>query len=161
MTAATPERTGNTRRAGSPVCAGVADRWAALRHVPERGSGVSVLSAGLLLSALLTVGLVVDGGAKASAINRADGVAQEAARAGVQAAAFTGSSTTVDVSRAVAAARAYLVDAGVNGVVAAAGPASITVTVTLAEPTKVLALIGINDLAVSGTATGLIVYAGS
>lgn len=152
---------GKTRTAVSPVCAGAAGRWAGLARDPERGSGFSVLSAGLLLSSLLMLGLVVDGGAKATAINRADGVAQEAARAGVQAASFAGSATTVDVTRAVGAAQAYLVDAGVTGSVAAAGPDAITVTVTMSEPTRVLALIGIDDLTVSGTATGLIVYAGS
>ena len=151
----------NTRTAGSEVRAGVAGRWVALRGNPEQGSGFSVLAAGLLLASLLMMGLVIDGGAKASAINRADGVAQEAARAGVQAASFAGATTTVDVNRAVGAAQAYLADAGVTGTVTPAGPDSITVTVAMTEPTKVLALIGINDLPVSGTATGRIVYAGS
>jgi hypothetical protein len=161
MNAATFDHPRNTRTAGNPVCAGVAGRCAALRHDPERGSGFSVLATGLLLASLLMLGLVIDGGAKASAINRADGVAQEAARAGVQAASFTGAATTVDVNRAVGAAQAYLVDAGATGTVSPAGPDSITVTVTMTEPTLVLALIGINDLAVSGSATGRIVYAGS
>lgn len=157
----TPHDAGNTHKDSEAVPTGEAGRWAALGHDPERGSGFSVLSAGLVLASLLMMGLVIDGGAKASAINRADGVAQEAARAGVQAASFTGSAATVDVGRAVGAAQAYLVDAGVSGTVTPAGLDSITVTVTMAEPTKVLALIGINDLAVSGTATGRIVYAGS
>jgi len=152
---------GNTRKDSAAARAGVTGRWTALGQDPERGSGFSVLSAGLLMASLLMMGLFIDGGAKASAINRADGVAQEAARAGVQAAAFTGSAATIDVGRALGAAQAYLVDAGVSGTVNPAGPDSITVTVRMAEPTKVLALIGINDLAVSGTATGRIVYAGS
>lgn len=151
----------NTRSAGSAVRTGVAGRWAALRRNPEQGSGFSVLAAGLLLASLLMMGLVIDGGAKASAINRADGIAQEAARAGVQAASLTGAATTVDVNRAVGAAQAYLADAGVTGTVTPAGPDSISVSVTMTEPTKVLALIGINDLAVSAIATGRIVYTGS
>jgi hypothetical protein len=155
------DEAGNTRKDSAAVRTGVSGRWAALGQDPERGSGFSVLAAGLLLSSLLMMGLVVDGGAKASAINRADGIAQEAARAGVQAASFSGAATTVDVTRAVSAAQAYLVDAGISGTVTSAGLDSITVTVAMAEPTKVLALIGINDLAVSGTATGRIVYAGS
>ena len=161
MTTPLRHEAGNTRQDSEAVQTSVSARWIALGQDPERGSGFSVLAAGLLLASLLMMGLVIDGGAKASAINRADGVAQEAARAGVQAAAFTGSSTTVDVTRAVSAAQAYLTDAGVAGTVTPAGPDSITVTVAMAEPTKVLALIGINDLAVSGTATGRIVYAGS
>lgn len=160
-TPAAVHRPGNTRSTGSAVRERLRSRWAALRGGPEQGSGFSVLSAGLLLAALLMMGLVTDGGAKASAINRADGVAQEAARAGVQAASFSGTATTVDVGRAVSAARSYLVDAGVPGTVTPAGPDAITVTVTMSEPTKVLALIGINNLAVSGNATGRIVYAGS
>lgn len=151
----------NTRTNSDAVLTGVWGRWTALGRERERGSGFSVLSAGLLLASLLMMGLVIDGGAKASAINRADGVAQEAARAGVQAASFTGSATTVDVGRAVGAAQAYLVDAGVTGTVTPAGPDSISVSVSMTEPTKVLALIGINDLPVSGTATGRIVYAGN
>lgn len=160
-TGTTHDHSGNTRSTSSGGAAVVVRRWAALRHDPERGSGFSVLATGLLLGSLLMMGLVIDGGAKASAINRADGIAQEAARAGVQAASFTGGTTTLDVNRAVGAAQAYLVDAGVVGTVTPAGADSITVAVTMTEPTKVLALIGINDLAVSGSATGLIVYAGS
>ncbi|MCU0294599.1 MAG: hypothetical protein MUD05_00940, partial [Candidatus Nanopelagicales bacterium] len=70
---------------------------------------------------LALVGLVVDGGAKVRAVQRADTLAAEAGRAGGQAinvpAAITGDAPTVDARAAVAAAQDYLIRNGVNGTV--------------------------------------------
>jgi hypothetical protein len=128
---------------------------------PERGASISVLTAGLLLSAALFLGLVMDGGAKASALNRADATAQEAARAGTQAASTTGTGATVNVADAVAASQSYLVAAGVQGTASAVGTDGIHVTVTITEPTKVLAMIGIDTFTASGSADARILYVGS
>jgi hypothetical protein len=59
----------------------------------------------------------------------------------------------------VSAAQNYLASAGVSGTVSALGKDGITVTVTITEPTRVLALIGINDATVTGSAVARIVYA--
>lgn len=132
---------------------------------PERGASISVLTAGLLVAAALFLGLVVDGGAKATALNRADATAQEAARAGVQAASTTGGSapgdTAVDVTRAVTAAQSYLGAAGVPGSVIPVGSDGIRVTATITEPTRVLSMIGIDNVTVSGSADARVLYAGS
>jgi hypothetical protein len=133
-------------------------RWHRLVARPERGAAVSVLTAGLMVSAALFLGLVVDGGAKASALNRADATAQEAARAGSQAAAATGGAATVDVGQAVTAAQSYLGAAKVPGVVTAVGADGIHVTVTITEPTKVLSMIGIHDFTTTGSADARILY---
>jgi hypothetical protein len=134
-------------------------RWHRLVARPERGAAVSVLTAGLMVSAALFLGLVVDGGAKASALNRADATAQEAARAGSQAAATGGGgAATVDVGQAVTAAQAYLGAAKVPGVVTAVGADAIHVTVTITEPTKVLSMIGIHDFTTTGSADARILY---
>jgi hypothetical protein len=134
-------------------------RWRVLGTRPERGASISVLTTGLMLSAALFLGLVVDGGAKASAVNRADATAQEAARAGTQAAAPAGGGATVDMARGVTAAQAYLNAAQVPGVVTAEGTDGIHVTVTITEPTKVLSLIGIDDFTTAGSADARILYA--
>ena len=134
-------------------------RWRGLGACPERGASVSVLTAGLMVSAALFLGLVVDGGAKASAVNRADAVAQEAARAGTQAAAPAAGGATVDVAQGVAAAQSYLGAAKVPGVVTAEGADGIHVTATITEPTKVLALIGIDPFPTTGTADARVLYA--
>jgi len=117
----------------------------------ERGASVSVLTAGLMASAALFLGLVVDGGAKASAVNRAD--------AGTQAAAPAGGGATVDVAQGVTAAESYLGAAKVPGVVTAEGADGIHVSVTITEPTKVLSLIGIHDFTTTGTADARVLYA--
>jgi len=134
-------------------------RWRGLSSRPESGASVSVLTAGLMASAALFLGLVVDGGAKASAVNRADAVAQEAARAGTQAAAPAAGGASVDVAQGVAAAESYLGAAQVPGVVTAEGADGIHVSVTITEPTKVLAMIGIHDFTTTGTADARVLYA--
>ncbi len=137
----------------------VLNRGRQLRADPERGAGISVIATGLILGAVLFLGLVMDGGAKNAALSRADATAQEAARAGAQAATVTSGTATVGMGRAIAAAQSYLAAAGVTGAVSPLGGDGITVTVTITEPTRVLALIGINDVTVTGSADARIVYA--
>jgi hypothetical protein len=136
-------------------------RWQRLRARPERGASVSVLTAGLLVSAAMFLGLVVDGGAKATAGNRADATAQEAARAGVQAGSTVDGGGTVDVARGVAAAQSYLSAAGEAGSVSTQGADGIHVSVTITEPTTVLSMIGIGSVSSTGSADARIIYGGS
>ena len=114
------------------------------------------------LALLVLVGLVVDGGAKVRAVQRADALAAEAARAGGQAivlpAAIQGRPPRADPAAAVAEANAFLARQGVTGTVAVTDAGrSLDVTVTTSTPTVFLSLIGIGDLAVTGHASATLV----
>lgn len=106
---------------------------------------------------LALVGLVVDGGTKVRAVQRADTLAAEAGRAGGQAinvpAAITGDAPTVDARAAVAAAQDYLNRNGVNGTVTVADAGrTLIVEVTSTTDTIFLGVIGINAMTVRGHA---------
>jgi Flp pilus assembly protein TadG len=125
------------------------------RPQSERGA-VGVFIAILVPGLLLVIGLAVDGGAKVSATQRANAIADEAARAGGQAldvsAALAGQ-VQVDPDAAVAAAEDYLDRNGVQGVVTVVDGDTLQVTTTITEPTAFLGLIGISTLTVEGTGT--------
>jgi hypothetical protein len=115
---------------------------------------VCVAAVGLLLLA----GLVVDGGAKVRAIQRADRLAAEAGRAGGQAidvrAAIPGNVPVVNPSAAIRAAQAYLTAQGVTGQVRVADAGrALVVDVTVSSPTVFLGLMGVNRVTVHGTST--------
>ena len=131
---------------------------------PARGDdgSVTLFVCIAVVGLLLVVGLVVDGGAKVRALQRADRLAAEAGRAGGQAidvpAAIGGDPPRVDVQAAVRASQAYLQANGVNGTVAVADAGrTVTVEVTTSTPTAFLGLIGINTMTVHGQATVLLV----
>lgn len=111
---------------------------------------------------LVMVGLVVDGGAKVRALQRADRLAAEAGRAGGQAidvsAAIAGDAPTIDRQAAVLASQAYLRANGVTGTVAVtdAGRA-LVVDVTTTTATVFLGLIGVKTLTVHGSAKVVLV----
>ncbi|WP_028649050.1 TadE/TadG family type IV pilus assembly protein [Nocardiopsis sp. CNT312] len=113
---------------------------------------------------LLVAGLVVDGGAQIRAAQRSQAVAEEAARAGVQAvdldALMRGEGARVDPQQARLAAESYLRASGADGTVAA-GTEAVTVEVTLSEPTLFLSLIGVGELSVSGSATARLAVEGT
>ena len=121
----------------------------------ERGS-LSVLMAVLVPGLLLIIGLAVDGGAKVQATQRANALADEAARAGGQAidrsAALAGE-VRVDSAAAVAAAHAYLDRNDVRGTVTVIDADTLSVTTTITEPTIFLGLIGITTMTVDGSGT--------
>ena len=121
----------------------------------ERGA-IGVFLAVLAPGLLLIVGLAVDGGAKVAATQRANAIADEAARAGGQAldvsAALTGQ-VRVDPAAAVAAAQDYLSRTGVQGTVTVVDADTLQVSTTISEPTTFLGLIGISTLTVEGTGT--------
>lgn len=122
----------------------------------DRGA-VTVFVSIAVMGLLVLAGLVVDGGAKVRAVQRADRVAAEAARAAGQAidlgAVLAGSELGVDRRAAVAAAEQYLSAAGVEGTVRVVKSGSgVAVTTTTTVPTVFLGLIGVTTFQVRGGA---------
>jgi hypothetical protein len=101
----------------------------------DRGS-VSLWVAVLAAAILLTLVLIVDGGAKIRAGSRADIAAAEAARAAVLAAGPRPAAAGAQARLAVAAARAYLAKDGVQGsvVILGAGRVQVAVRATAQGP---------------------------
>src|SRR3954453_20694843 len=103
----------------------------------ERGA-ISVFLAVLVPGLLLIIGLAVDGGAKVAATQRANAIADEAARAGGQAldvSAVLAGQLRVDPAAAAAAAQDYLDRNEVRGVVTVVDRETLQVTTTITEPT--------------------------
>ena len=125
----------------------------------ERGA-ISVFLAVLVPGLLLIIGLAVDGGAKVAATQRANAIADEAARAGGQAldisAALTGQ-VQVNPAAAVAAAQDYLDRNDVQGAVTVVDGDTLQVTTTITQPTTFLGLIGISTLTVEGSGTAYLI----
>jgi Flp pilus assembly protein TadG len=121
----------------------------------ENGS-VSLLLVVAVLAMLIAVGLVVDGGQKLRATQRADNAAAEAARAAVltvqPGATVRGLTPRVDTAAAIRAAQDYLTAAGVTGSThVTAG--RVTVTTSVSFLPSVLSLIGLGQQIVTGQAT--------
>ena len=121
----------------------------------ERGA-IGVFLAVLVPGLLLIIGLAVDGGAKVAATQRANAIADEAARAGGQAldisAALDGR-IQLDPAAAVAAAQDYLDRNDVQGAVTVVDGDTLQVTTSITEPTSFLGLLGISTLTVEGSGT--------
>ncbi|GAB3917278.1 membrane protein [Microlunatus endophyticus] len=129
----------------------------------ERGQAVSIMVLGFVAALLMVAGLVVDGGQKAAAMNRAETLAAGAARAGADAGAGstlgTASDTSVSAGQARISARNYLAAAGgdiassrvqVNG-------DQVSVHIEIRVTTVFLSLIHINTLRATGDATARVV----
>jgi hypothetical protein len=135
----------------------------ARHHQPPRDEGrVALLVLVLALAILIMIGLSVDGGGKIRALERADSLASEAARAAGQAIlapqAIEGGDKVVDPTAAVTAAQNYLTAAGVTGAVSVSPDRKhVTVTVTIVYTTRFLDMIGINQLAATRQATAELV----
>lgn len=103
---------------------------------------------------MLTIGLVVDGGGKIRALQRADAAAAEAARQGGQAIAagpaVRGQGVQVQAALARSAAQAYLSSAGVSGSVTVAGGTRLKVTTTTTYKPVFLSMIGIGPMTTTG-----------
>lgn len=125
----------------------------------DRGS-VTPFALIATLALMLAVGLVVDGGQKLRALQRADATAEEAARAAGQAIeparSVRGRSPLVDPVAATAAAQAHLTSHGVTGTVSVDG-AVVMVSTTTSEPTIFLGAIGITTVTGTGTAQARLV----
>jgi hypothetical protein len=128
----------------------------------DRGS-VTLFFAVAVVGLLVLLGLVVDGAAKVRAVQRADALAAEAARAGGQAIALpptiAGQRPRADPAASVAAARAYLAANGVDGSAAvASGGRRLDVTVTTSTPTVFLGLIGVTAMTAHGHASANLAF---
>lgn len=126
-----------------------------LRHPTGDDGSVTLFVVLATMALMLAVGLVVDGGRKIHALQHADAIAQEAARAAGQAIqpalSVRGQAPRAENARAAAAARQYLHEAQVAGTVSVRGQL-IEVTTTTSRPTVFLAAIGIGTVSASGTA---------
>ncbi|MEZ0093044.1 pilus assembly protein TadG-related protein [Streptacidiphilus sp. EB129] len=125
----------------------------------DRGA-ISLFVAISAVSLLMLAGLVIDGGGRLRAMERADAYAQEAARAGGQevdqAQLLQGKGFALDPAKAKAGAEAYLGGQNVGGV-ATATATTVTVTVTIPYHTALLGLIGIDTITVTGVGVARIV----
>ena len=124
----------------------------------EHGA-VTLFVAIAVVGLLALAGLVVDGGAKVRAVQRADRVAAEAARAAGQAIdlarVLEGSDVRVDRRAAIVAAESYLRASGVEGSARVIdGGSGIAVTTTTSAPTVFLGLIGVPQFTVRGKRRG-------
>jgi len=132
------------------------------RRAPRDEGRIALLVIVLTLAVLAMIGLSVDGGGKLRALQRADRVAVEAARAAGQAIAapqaIRGGSKVVDPVAAVQAAQNYLTAAGVTGTVTISDDRKeVTVTVTIVYTTVFLGLVGIDTLPATRQATAVLV----
>ncbi|MDO8119701.1 pilus assembly protein TadG-related protein [Isoptericola sp. b490] len=133
-----------------------------VRTGTDEGS-ISVFVAFSIVGLLLIVGLVADGGLKVRAVQEADALAAEAARAAgqsIDAPAAVAGQVRVDRQAAASAALAFLAEADAPGSVSVAPDGeSIDVIVTLTRPTAFVSLIGITHVTVTGRASATLVHA--
>ena len=137
-------------------------RRRAAQRDDDRG-GIAVFTAIVTVVLLGIIGLVVDGGGKLQATERADAVAMEAARAAGQAIdagdAITGTAIRVDPQAAEAAAQAYLHKAGASGKVTISDDRTeLTVTVSETYDTKFMSVVGIGSMSVTGQGTATLLH---
>jgi hypothetical protein len=115
---------------------------------------VSAFVVVLTLGILALAGLTLDGGLALAAKVEANGQAEAAARAGAQAIDLglyrTSNQLQLVPAQAVANAQSYLAAVGASGTVTVSGD-TVTVTVTAAQNTQLLGMVGISSLTVHGT----------
>ncbi|WP_327325202.1 hypothetical protein OG735_23910 [Streptomyces sp. NBC_01210] len=133
-----------------------------MRALDDRG-GIAVYCAILTVSLLAIIGVVVDGGGKLRASERADAIAMEAARAGGQAIdpgkAIPGDAVVADPEGARAAAAEYLNKAGVSGSVNVSGDGkTITVRVNTTYSTRFLSVVGVASMGVTGHGKATLIH---
>lgn len=125
----------------------------ACRRWSNRGLSISVLVCLLIPALLLCTGLAVDGAAKAAADRRAEAVAAQAARAGMDAAAPVLLGGGDGGPSAVSAARGVLAGhPGMQGQVSFEPGGTLRVTTSTSVATVFLGLIGIGELPGRGQA---------
>jgi hypothetical protein len=118
----------------------------------DRGS-VLPFTATVVAALVACSGLAVDGGRILAARREAAGIAASAARRGSQELAWADAVTgraTIDPTRATAAARSAISQAGAAGS-ASATPVQISVTVSIDQPTVILGWFGIGPRTVTAT----------
>ena len=125
----------------------------------QRGS-LSAFMAVFSLVLFLLIGLVVDAGRAISARSATMTEAEQAARAGAGALsvdALRSGEVTIVPGEAVQLANAYLVSVGQSGTTTVVGQ-TVTVHIASEEPTVILGIIGIRQIAVSVTASATNVH---
>lgn len=127
----------------------------ALSRRSERGS-ISLFAVVVTVGLIVVIGLVVDGGGKIHAQQRAQTAAREAARAGGQAivagTAIRGQGAVVDTGAARTAAQNYLAVAGVAGTVSIQGGNTVVVRTSESYQPTFLSIVGIGTQTVTGSA---------
>ena len=128
----------------------------------EHGS-VSLWMVTAAMAMIILAGLAVDLGGLVLTRQHAGNVAAQAARAGGQqlqaSRAIRGEGVRIDNTRAAAAARAYLAASDVTGTVPLRGSTAVVVHTSATYHTKFLAVIGIDQVQVTGSAESRIVRA--
>ena len=132
-----------------------------MRRDPRDRGSLTLMLLALMAALLALAGLVIDGGRKLEATQKAYAIAQEAARAGAgqvnTSAAYRSGTLKVDPAQARAAADDYLASAGYpNSSVSVSGD-QITVIVHVTEPTVMLSLFGIPSFSSKGLAVASLV----
>lgn len=126
----------------------------------DEGS-LSVWFATAAMAMILLVGLAVDLAGQVHTQQRARDVAAQAARTGAQevvaSQAVQGQSPRVDATAASAAVHRYLSSAGVTGSVHITNGTTLVVTVSDSYHTKVLGIIGLGTMRVTGAASARLV----
>ena len=121
----------------------------------DRGSATG-WAIGTILVGLLIVALLFDAAAAMSTRAAALDTAQQAARAGADQLDLTllraSGQVAIDPAAAHTTAQQWLQQAGTEGTVAAT-PAQVEVTVTLTQPTVLLAAVGVPTFTITATAT--------
>ncbi|PSL01384.1 putative Flp pilus-assembly TadE/G-like protein [Haloactinopolyspora alba] len=116
---------------------------------------IAIFAVVIVMALFLAIGLVVDGGGRLRAMQRADALAAEAARTGAQRILIGGDTDrpTIDVTPACQAASAYLVQAGVqpSGCGRVDGE-TLRVSATVSYDNVFLSLIGQSTSQVTGSA---------
>lgn len=129
---------------------------------PDRGS-ISLFAVVAVVAVLIMIGLVVDGGGRIQAQQRAQAAAREAARSGgqaIQAApAIRGQGVYANNAPARTAAQNYLNGAGVTGSVSILNGTVIAVDTTETYEPIFLSIAGIGSVTVHGHAQARIVRA--
>ena len=108
-------------------------------HRDDRGS-VAVLMCYIVLLVSTLTGFLIDTGTNIRAANKADIYSSEAARAATIAIGPVPADNGTATLQAAEAARAYLAQAGATGTVTVTGPATVQVSVTVAEDTPILGI---------------------
>lgn len=122
----------------------------------DTGSGgMSLMMLVCSVALMMILGLVVDGGAKARALDHAGAIASEAARAA--AATYRPGDVAIDPAVADQAAQDYLTAAGATGSVTVTG-LDVSATATLKQDTVFLPLVGIDAFTVTGAGQAQVVY---
>lgn len=126
-----------------------------LRQRDERGS-TTLFFVVIGMAFFMVIGLVVDGGGKIRALQKAESIAAQAARAGGQAIqageAVRGDGTIIDPVPAKQAAQRYLNASGVEGSVSLVDGTTLVVETTTHYQPVFLGLAGVGELTTKGSA---------